>query len=181
MTRFVLIVLTLVTALDAPAFAQQPVSEIRFDSVPGFFKYPGEMNRGEMVSVAINSKGHIFLVSHSNISGPAYNPIASRLLEFDQDGNCVREIGKGLYGFVYGHRIRFDKDDNIWVVDKGSDLVMRLDPIGHLTMVLGRRSEVPEPHEIVKLSELNSGKFTPPPAVPGLFAQPTDVTEEINE
>jgi DNA-binding beta-propeller fold protein YncE len=176
MTRFVMVLLTLVASLAAPGFAQQPVSEIRFDSVPDFFKYPAEMNLGEMVSVAINSKGHIFLVSHSNISGPAYNPIASQLLEFDQDGNYVREIGKGLYGFVYGHSVRFDKDDNIWVVDKGSDLVMRLNPIGHLTMVLGRRSEVPEPHEFIKLSELNSGKVTPPPAVPGLFAQPTDVT-----
>ena len=173
MKRFLIVVLSL---LVTPAFAQQAVPEIPFDSVPDFFKYPAEMNLGEMVSVGINSKGHIFMVSHSNVSGPAYNPIASQLLEFDQNGNYVREIGKGLYGFVYGHQVRIDKDDNTWVVDKGSDLVMKINPVGHLTMVLGRRSEVPEPHEFIKLSEIFSGKVIPPPAVPGLFSQPTDVT-----
>lgn len=99
------------------------------------------MNLGELVSVAVNAQGHIFVISHSNISGPAYNPIASQLLEFDKNGNYLREIGKGVYGFAYGHMVRIDRDQNIWVVDKATDLVMRFNQIGHLTMVLGRRSE----------------------------------------
>ena len=161
--------------LAAPVFAQQSVPDLPFISVPDFFKYPPEMNLGEMVSVAVNSKGHIFMLSHSNISGPAYNPIASQVLEFDQNGKFVREIGKGVYGFAYGHRVRFDKDDNLWVVDKGTDLIMRFNPIGHITMVLGRRSEVPDEHEWMSLRMLATGKATRPPAVPGTFAQPTDI------
>ena len=173
MKRLFVILLVLVAA---PVFAQQSVPEMPFESVKDFFQYPPEMNLGEMVSVAINAKGHIFMLSHSNISGPAYNPIASQVLEFDQNGKYLREIGKGVYGFAYGHRIRFDKDDNMWVVDKGTDLIMRFNPIGHITMVLGRRSEVPDEHEWMSTRLVASGKVKLPPAVPGTFAQPTDIT-----
>jgi DNA-binding beta-propeller fold protein YncE len=134
------------------------------------------MNLGEMVSVAVNSAGHIFLLSHSNISGPAYNPIASQVLEFDQNGKYLREIGKGVYGFAYGHRIRFDQAGNMWVVDKGTDLILRFNPTGHITMVLGRRSEVPDEHEWISTRLVAEGKVKVPAAVPGLFQQPTDIT-----
>jgi hypothetical protein len=49
------LLLVLLALLAAPMFAQQSVPDIPFDSVPDFFKYPAEMNLGEMVSVAINS------------------------------------------------------------------------------------------------------------------------------
>jgi len=169
------VLMFLLILFAVPVFAQQNVPEIPFDSVPDPLKYPPEMNLGELVSVAVAQNGHIFIISHSNISGPAYNPIASQLLEFDQKGNYLREIGKGVYGFAYGHMVRLDKDQNIWVVDKATDLVMRFNQIGHITMVLGRRSEVPDEHEWISTRLVNEGKVKPPPAVPGLFQQPTDI------
>jgi len=38
----------------------------------------------------------------------------TRLFEFDKDGNFLREIGKGYYGFEFAPSVRVDKDDNIW-------------------------------------------------------------------
>src|SRR5689334_16034207 len=98
----VLVVLAALAA--APVLAQQALPpEIPFDSVSDYFTYPDEMNLGEMAAVAVNSKGHVFMLSRSNLTGPLFGTIATQVLEFDENGKYVREIGKGLYGFGYGH------------------------------------------------------------------------------
>jgi hypothetical protein len=33
------------------------------------------------------------------------------------------------------------KDDNIWVTDKGSDMVIKFNPAGRVVMVFGRKQE----------------------------------------
>ena len=66
---------------------------------------------------------------------------ASRLFEFDQTGKYVREIGQGLYGFIQAHAVRVDPQDNIWVVDEGSNMVIKFDPEGRVLMTLGRKPE----------------------------------------
>ena len=161
--------------LAAPALAQRSVPEIPFESVPDFFKYPVTMYLGEMVGVALNSKGHIFMLSHSNLSGAAFNPLGSQLLEFDEKGNYLREIGKGVYGASAGHSLRIDREDNIWLIDKGSNLSMKFNAAGRLKMVLGHRDDITEPHDYLKYSETFSPTFTPPPAVENVFNQPTDI------
>ena len=66
--------------------AQQPsVPEIRYRSVPDFFKLPADLHLGEAVGVAVNSKGHIFVFSRGNTTGPAYGAAAAQLLEFGPD------------------------------------------------------------------------------------------------
>src|SRR6266851_1621527 len=111
------------TLFASPMFAQQNVPEIAFNSVPDFPKLPQGMNFGEVPGVAVNSKGHVFVFTRSNsANGPAYAPAAAQLLEFDANGEFVGEIGKGLYGWAFAHTVRTDKDDNIWAVDKGSDM-----------------------------------------------------------
>src|SRR4051812_30206556 len=93
--------------LAAPAFAQQSVPEIAFDSVPDYPKLPKGMNFGEVPGVAVNSKGHVFVFTRSNSAhGPAYAPTAAQLLEFDQNGEYVGEIGKDLYAWSFAHTVR---------------------------------------------------------------------------
>src|SRR6478735_8812872 len=117
--------------LAAPLFAQQTVPEIPFDSVPNFLKLPAGMNFGEVPGVAVNSRGHVFVFTRSNsASGPAYAPTAAQLLEFNPKGEFVREIGRGRYGWSFAHSVRIDKDDNIWAIDKGSDMVIKFDQNG---------------------------------------------------
>ena len=64
----------------------------------------------------------------SATSGPLYGNATTQLLEFDETGKFVREVGKNVYGLGYGHGVRYDKYDNLWVVDKGTHSVMRSIP-----------------------------------------------------
>ena len=161
-----------ILALLGPlALAQPSVPEIPFESVPDFLKLPPGMNFGEVPGVAVNSVGHVFVFTRSNTAmGPAYAPAAAQLLEFGPDGEFLREIGKGLYAWSEAHTVRIDRDDNIWAIDKGSDMVIKFNQQGRVMMVFGRRSESADgakPWEHVD---------PPLPAVDGLFRQPTDVT-----
>src|SRR6202163_2075098 len=128
--------------LTAPSFAQPRVPDISFDSVPNFLKLPPGMNFGEVAGVAVNSKGHVFVFTRSNsANGPAYAPTAAQLLEFDSNGEFVKEIGKGLYAWAFAHSVRIDKNDNIWAIDKGSDMIVKFNPAGRVVWVFGRRKE----------------------------------------
>ena len=164
------IVIALVALLGAMPTAQAPVPEIPFDSVPNFLKVPPDMNLGEASGVAVNSKGEIAVFTRSaSASGPAYGATASQVLLFDKNGKFLREVGKGLYAWSYAHAVRFDKDDNLWAIDKGSDMIVRINPEGHVTMVFGRKKEASDDAEPWE-------RVTPPRApVPGQFRQPTDV------
>jgi sugar lactone lactonase YvrE len=160
----------LFTLLAATSFAQQPVPEIRYDADADVLKLPVDLYLGEASGVAVNSKGHIFVFNRGNTTGPAYAATASQLLEFDKDGKFIREIGKNLYAWSYAHTVRVDRDDNIWTVDKGSDMVVKFNPAGRVTMVFGRKKEASDEAEAWT-------RVTPPrPHVDGNFRQPTDVT-----
>src|ERR1039457_7446594 len=100
------------------AYAQQSVPIIRYDSVPDPVKLPTDMHLGEVAGVAVNSKGHVFVFSRGGTSGPPYGAAAAQLLEFDADGNYIREIGHQLYAWSFAHSVKIDKQDNIWVADK---------------------------------------------------------------
>jgi DNA-binding beta-propeller fold protein YncE len=129
------------------------------------------MHMGEASGVAVNSKGHIFVFSRGNTTGPAYGATAAQILEFGPDGRYIREIGKNLYAWSFAHTVRVDKDDNLWAVDKGSDMIIRFNPEGRVTMLFGRKKEA---------SDEGSAPWAHPnpplPAVDGQFRQPTDVT-----
>ncbi len=80
MKRFVL-ALTLCLVPPLPLFAQA-VPEISFDSVPDFLKLSPNIYLGETAGVAVNSKGHIFVFTRGNSTGPASGASAAQLLEF---------------------------------------------------------------------------------------------------
>jgi len=134
------------------------------------------MNLGETLAVAVNSKGHIMVLNHpgsANAGGPLYGNATSQLLEFDENGHFVREIGQNVYGLGYSHSIRYDKYDNLWLVDKGANTAIKFDPAGYVTMNLGRRPEGFDEYTHV------SG----PDAVQrdGFFGGPTDVAWDAED
>jgi len=166
--------LTLILLLCLPAFllAQQPaVPEIEYSSVADFLKLPPDMYFGEVAGVAVNSQGHVFVFSRGNSTGPAYAASAAQLLEFGADGKFVREIGHNLYAWSYAHAVKVDKEDNIWVADKGSDMVIKFNPAGRVAMVFGRKQEASD-------EETGPLKHPHPPLPPveGMFRQVTDMT-----
>jgi hypothetical protein len=158
-------------ALSYPLIAQDSVPEISYDSVPDYLKLTSDLYLGEVAGVAVNSKGHVFVFSRGSTTGPAYGAAAAQLLEFDRNGRYVREIGKNLYAWSYAHAVRVDPADNIWAVDKGSDMIIKFNPQGRVAMVFGRKKEA---------SDENDGPWThvnpPRAAIDGEFRQPTDVT-----
>jgi DNA-binding beta-propeller fold protein YncE len=157
--------------LSVVANAQESVPVIRFDSIPEPLKLPQDIYLGEVTGVAVNSKGHVFVLSRGNTSGPAYGAAAAQLLEFDRNGKFLREIGKHLYAWSFGHSVRVDREDNVWVTDKGSDMVIKFNPQGRVVMVFGRKQEASDEHT----GPLKHPKPPLPPEV-GLFRQVTDVT-----
>lgn len=162
--------LSLAVAAAVALTAQQAVPDIAFDGNVDFLKLPDTVYFGEVAGVAVNSKGHVFVFSRGGTVGPAFGAAASQLFEFDVTGRFVREIGKGMYSMSYAHSVRIDRDDNIWLVDKGSDMIVKLTPAGRVAMVFGRKKEASD--EAVPWE-----RVTPPrPHVNGQFRQPTDVT-----
>jgi streptogramin lyase len=152
----------IVALLNIPALAQQaPAREIPFESVPNVLKLPDNVYLGEAAGVALNSKGHIFVYSRGG---------HTQLFEFDKDGKFLREIGKDLYGFDFAHVVRIDKDDNIWCVDEGSNMVIEFNPEGRVVMLLGRKWEVPEGRP-----EQPAPGAPVPRARDNYFNRPTDV------
>ena len=77
---------TLSAAALATRAKVRNVPEIPYESVPNFLKLPPNLFLGEGIGIATNSKGHIFVYTRSQ---------RTRLFEFDQNGNFVREIGEG--------------------------------------------------------------------------------------
>jgi len=164
-------VLTLATAMAAAAQGASAAPEIAFDAVADFLKLPDDIYLGEVAGIAVNSRGHVFVLSRGNTTGPAYGAAAAQLLEFDARGRFLREIGHHLYAWSYAHAVRVDALDNIWVVDKGSDVVVRFDPGGRVTMVLGRKAEASD-----ESAHPLAHPLPPLPPLDGLFRQVTDVT-----
>jgi hypothetical protein len=150
---------------SAPLFAQtkataENVPTIPHSAVEGFFKLPADKYFGEGIGVATNSKGHVFVYHRSG---------DTRLWEFDQNGQFVKEIGQGSYGLEFAHQVRVDAQDNIWVVDEGTNMVIKFNPEGtKVLMTLGRRPEMAAGPFDSTLPAMPPAKYK--------FGRPTDVT-----
>jgi len=143
MNRF----LPVLATLALPLFAQAPVPDIAFDSAPNLLKLPSALYLGEVPGVAVNSHGNIFVYTHTGSTNATmggsrvFTHGGSRLFEFASSGAFVREIGQGLYGLDFAHTVRVDPQDNIWIVDEGSDMVIKFSPTGQVLMTMGRKPE----------------------------------------
>ena len=123
--------------IAAPLMAQT----IAYDAAD-FLKFPDHVHLGEAAGVATTAKGNVLVYTRT---GTNVTSGGSRLFEFDRSGKYLREIGQGVYGFTFAQSVKVDRNDNIWVVDRGSYMVMKFTPDGRLAMTMGRKPEaVPE-------------------------------------
>lgn len=111
-------------------FAQTP--DIHFESAAAFLKLPANLHLGEAAGVATTSKGNILVYTRTGEDGAMggsrfFTHGGSRLFEFDPTGKYLREIGTGLYGFLFAQSVRVDPQDNIWTVDRGANVVVKFD------------------------------------------------------
>jgi hypothetical protein len=146
--------------------AQSAVPEIAFDSVADFLKTPADIYVGEVAGVGANSKGQIFVYTRT---GHPYATLGdnrtfmhggSRLLQFDQTGKFVRELGQDVYGFNAAIGLRVDPQDNVWTIDAAANQVVKFDASGRITLVLGRKPEA----ITVRPTQPAAGRAGEPPA-----------------
>jgi hypothetical protein len=130
-----------------PLAAQTAPPVLNFDSAANALTLPDDIYLGEVGGVATNSRGDIFVYTrtgHPTLSMGTARPFAhggSRLFQFDRTGKFTREIGQGLYGFLFAAQVRVDPQDNLWVVDEMSGMVIEFDPQGRVALLLGRKPE----------------------------------------
>jgi DNA-binding beta-propeller fold protein YncE len=166
-----------------PAVAQNAVPEIPFDSNASPLTLPDDIYLGEAAGVATDSKGNVFVYTrtgHPFVTLGGSRNFAhggSRLFEFDRNGKFVREIGQGIYGFMFAAQVRIDPQDNIWIVDQMTGYVMKMDPEGQVRMLLGRKAEsIPIPAKVVPDGEAVIRGGAPGAGAPqDVFNRPTDV------
>ena len=109
--------------------------DLGYKPAPDIFKLPPSMNFGPCSSVAVNSKGNLFV----------FNRGAHALMEFTGKGKYLRTLGAGV--FSQPHGLRIDADDNLWATDVGSHIVVKMDPRGRILMVLGIKGRAEEWHQ----------------------------------
>jgi len=148
MTRIATVALAAALALAGNrTIAQATAPEITFTAAADFLKFPDGIHLGEAAGVATNSKGDIYVYTRTGnpfVTLGTSRAVAhggSRLFQFDKTGKFVREIGQGSYGMMQAQQVRVDPQDNVWLVDQASTLVMKFDPQGRVQMLLSRKPE----------------------------------------
>jgi sugar lactone lactonase YvrE len=141
--------------LLAPAFAlAQPPSDpallvpqeaprLDYVPVPDPLTMPDGFSMGASAAVAFDSRGHLFVLTRGD------EPV----VEFDGDGRFVRAFGAGLFRRTHG--LHVDRDDNIWVTDVGSHIVVKFSRQGEVLLTLGTPGEAGEWNEAAGSRRLN--------------------------
>lgn len=139
-----LLCLTAATALSTTGVMAQELNYTVTEPV----KFPRTIYAGEMAGVATNSRGHIYVYQRAGnpyiaMGAPrVFTHGQDQLLQFDQNGNYVRELGKGNYAATVANSVRVDAKDNVWTVDRTGNTVIKYAPDGsRILMLLGRKPE----------------------------------------
>ncbi len=129
---------------------------------------------GETEGVTRNKAGHLFVYTRTGWSGSSRGGNGAKLFEFDQNLKYVQEWLPDSYGASFAHAVRVDAEQNVWVVDEGSNTVVKVDPTGLVKMVLGRKPEsIDWFEEFVERGEKETERH--PKGNTGTFNRPTDV------
>ena len=183
--RCSILVATLCLVLPIGSAYGQPAPELEYDAVAPL-RLPPDLYFGEAAGVAVDSRGHVFVYSRTGAEATIIGPRAASLYEFAPDGTFIREIGGNLYSKAWAHAVRVDADDNIWLIDNGSSMAVKLSPAGRVLQVFGRRPESTHsryprctgancpPHSL-RPPYYETPDALPPPARDGLFDEVTDV------
>ena len=111
-----------------------------YRTVTNHFQLPDGRTWGQVPTVEVDSKGHIWVIQRCGVKGCATSN-EDPILEFDVSGKLLKSFGGGM--FVFPHGIFIDKDDNIWTADgqgkngKGQQ-VYKFNQDGKVLMTLGK-------------------------------------------
>ena len=130
--------LMLAAVLAAAAFAgNEPNSQPNpYQTIKGWYHLPEGRTMGSTSSVAVDSKGHIWVADRcgkNSCAGSDLNPI----FEFDESGKMLKNFGAGM--FIFPHGMFIDKHDNVWIADQLGHIVVEFSPEGKTLMTLGQK------------------------------------------
>jgi DNA-binding beta-propeller fold protein YncE len=145
--------LTIALLFGCPAlFAQRPTNPalmepqvapaLDYVAVADPLPLPEGSKMGAPASVAYDSRGNLFVLYRG----------AQAMAEFDPNGKFVRAFGDG---FRRTHGLTIDRDDNFWVTDVGSHIVVKLDKQGNTLLTIGTKGEAGEWNEATQSHHLN--------------------------
>ena len=117
-------ILTLLLLLSSSVAVAQPALPYEVDAA--WPDLPAGANFGPAASVDTDANGNVYI----------FTRLDTPILVFDKAGNYARSFGANL--FTNPHGIRIDSDGNIWGVDDGSHVAVKMNPAGRVMMVLGR-------------------------------------------
>jgi DNA-binding beta-propeller fold protein YncE len=108
--------------------AQSNWPKLNYAVDPAWPRLPAGWTFEETPGVAVDSREHVFVFHR----GP------HSIMEFDPEGNLVRSWGDGI--FVRPHGLKFDREGNLWAADDQGHMVVKMDALGRVRMVLGRKN-----------------------------------------
>ncbi len=115
-------------AVGLAALAQTNWPRLPYVVDPDWPRLPVGWTFEETPGVAVDAREHVFVFHRGKHS----------IIEFDKAGNVVRSWGDGT--FVRPHGLRFDPDGNLWAADDQGHIVVKMDALGRVRMVLGRKN-----------------------------------------
>ena len=138
---------------------------------------------GQTVGVAVNSRGDLFVYSRTDPQGIARGGQAARLFEWGPGPKhpFMKEWGPHNYAESFAHAVRVDPQDNVWIVDEGSGMLVKFNPHGQAVEWFGRTPEAVD-YLQTHLEHFGTGyaRLANRPEHPvgqvGEFDRPTDVT-----
>ena len=130
---------------------------------------------GEAVGVAKNAAGNLFVFTPHRQDGAGQGQRGVDAVRVRPEPEVREGVGpEQLRRRRSRTRCASTRTDNVWMVDEGSNMIVKYRPDGSVAMVLGRKEEPLDWLErFVEEGEHLEGT---PPARPGVFNRPTDVT-----
>lgn len=131
-SRFLFSSTRLATLLGAAmlfgATAPAQAADLTYREVKDWAQFPAGSKGAMMTAVDIDSKGTIYVFQRGE---PA------RVLAFDPSGKLLRSWGEGKFGNPHG--LRVDRQDNVWITDRGLQQVIKFSPSGEVLLELGKK------------------------------------------
>jgi streptogramin lyase len=112
----------------AGAPQSQPHSEPTYQLVQNWAQLPAGTKWETMTGVDIDSHGTVYVFQRGE---------PSKVMAFDSKGKLLRSWGDKM--FPSAHGLRVDRQDNVWVTDRGLHQVMKFSPDGKLLLTLGKK------------------------------------------
>lgn len=102
---------------------------LRYEVAEGWGQLPQDFEWGQIGSVTVDSHDRVYVFTRTE------HP----LMIFNRDGDYETTLGEGLIKDAHG--LCLDAQDNIFVVDRGAQVAMKLTPDGQKIFELGNRDQ----------------------------------------